>query len=1767
MVKLLDGAGQPAKDADGNVVASTTTDATGKYQFSNLKPGVQYVVEFTKPSGYEPTAQDKGGDDTKDSDANTTTGKSQTVVLESGENNPTIDAGYFKPATIGDFVFEDKNGNGIQDPTEPGIPGVTVKLNGSDGQGNPVTLTTTTDATGKYEFTNVKPGTYTVTFTKPADYTTTDPNQGTDDTKDSDADKTTGTTQSVTVVSGEENKTLDAGYFKPAKLGDYVWEDTNKNGVQDSGEPGISGATVKLTGTTSTGAPVSLTTTTDANGKYEFTNLAPGTYTVEFVTPGSAGDYTNSPENSGSDDTKDSDANVVTGKTSSITIQSGDDNKTVDAGFYKCIKSAEFNYPNTPICYNQPITLSPIFGAGSQAGVFSSSPVLGSALNTSTGVINVAVAASGSYTITNTILADGKCPVVVSTSTVRIPEKLDISGPITKTDVKCFGDNTGSATISVKGGTQPYTYNWSNGGTTSTIDNLVAGTYSVTITDANSCTLTAQVTINQSTQLVANAATVNVTCKDGNDGSISVNVTGGLAPYTYVWSNGAPSSATITGLTGGTYSVVVKDANNCSKEITDIIITEPAKLIATAGSNTPVCAGTSILLTSTGGTSYSWTGPNGFTSLLQNPEIANAQLINGGTYNVTAKDAKGCSATASVVVEVRKLNELIGSTSEVCEGEDLTITLPDYGTSATYSWTGPNGYTASGRIITLNNVTNTNEGTYNITVSVNGCSVTSTAKVIVKDKPNPPVVSIVGPTTLCENGSVKLQITNCNGIVKWSTGETGTSINVSIEGTYTANCEVNGCLSGVSNSVVVTKGTTPGAPVISAVKTLLCDGESTTLSATGCNGTLLWSTGATASTITVSVAGNYTANCSNACGASNASNTVVIETGVKPTAPVVTTDKTVCCDGEKATLRATGCNGTVTWSTGATGTSIQVGESGNYTATCTTTCGTSSSSTPVTIQKLSKPTAPVITGSTGPVCANEKVTLSASACTTGTLKWSTGETTSTISVGAGTYTAVCENICGSSPASNTIIVVPGTVPTAPTISGSTGPVCGTEKVTLSASACTSGTLKWSTGETTSTIIVGAGTYSAVCINSCGSSPSSNTITVTQGATPTPPTLTSDKSKVCGTEKATLTATGCNGTVTWSVGGTGTTKEVSAGSYTATCTNACGTSAASLPIVIGSEPLPSAPVVTTDKTVCCDGEKATLRATGCNGTVTWSTGATGTSIQVGESGNYTATCTTTCGTSSSSTPVTIQKLSKPTAPTITGSTGPVCANEKVILSASACTTGTLKWSTGETTSTISVGAGTYSAVCENICGSSPASNTIIVLPGTVPTAPTISGSTGPVCGTEKVTLSASACTSGTLKWSTGETTSTIIVGAGTYSAVCINSCGSSPSSNTITVTQGATPTPPTLTSDKSKVCGTEKATLTATGCNGTVTWSVGGTGTTKEVSAGSYTATCTNACGTSAASLPIVIGSEPLPSAPVVTTDKTVCCDGEKATLRATGCNGTVTWSTGATGTSIQVGESGNYTATCTTTCGTSSSSTPVTIQKLSKPTAPTITGSTGPVCANEKVILSASACTTGTLKWSTGETTSTISVGAGTYSAVCENICGSSPASNTIIVLPGTVPTAPTISGSTGPVCGTEKVTLSASACTSGTLKWSTGETTSTIIVGAGTYSAVCINSCGSSPSSNTITVTQGATPTPPTLTSDKSKVCGTEKATLTATGCNGTVTWSVGGTGTTKSKCRFIYCNMYQRMWNIGSFIANSNRQRTIAIRPCSNNRQDSML
>ncbi|SER47874.1 SdrD B-like domain-containing protein, partial [Neolewinella agarilytica] len=162
------------------------------------------------PDGNEFSPQDEG-DDATDSDANITTGQSDAIVLESGEENETIDAGVYELASLGDYVWEDTNGNGINDePASAGIDGVTVNLLDEDGN---VIATTTTMNGGFYEFTDLVPGTYSVQFELLDDYTFTTPGAtGSDETNDSDADPANnGETEQVTLVSGQNYPDLDAG--------------------------------------------------------------------------------------------------------------------------------------------------------------------------------------------------------------------------------------------------------------------------------------------------------------------------------------------------------------------------------------------------------------------------------------------------------------------------------------------------------------------------------------------------------------------------------------------------------------------------------------------------------------------------------------------------------------------------------------------------------------------------------------------------------------------------------------------------------------------------------------------------------------------------------------------------------------------------------------------------------------------------------------------------------------------------------------------------------------------------------------------------------------------------------------------------------------------------------------------------------------------------------------------------------------------------------------------------------------------------------------------------------------------------------------------------------------------------------------------------------------------------------------------------------------------------------------------------------------------
>ncbi|MGE5438485.1 MAG: SdrD B-like domain-containing protein [Bacteroidota bacterium] len=327
-----------------NIPAMTAiSDSKGYYLFDNLVPD-DYYVKFILPEGFTFTRKDQGSDDAFDSDADRQTGKSDQITL-SGEDNLTIDAGLYgnecMPVSLGDFVWNDLNKNGIQNSGEPGLSQITVNL--FKAGKTAVHKTTLTDKNGFYHFAGLLPGTYYVQFILPKGFSFTLMNQGANDALDSDADMTSGITASYNLASGEANNTIDAGLFEGqcllANLGDYVWNDCNRNGIQDVGESGIGGIELKLhicTGShTNPADPCSFgnvvaSAKTDKNGKYMFANIMPGYYFLEIVVP--CNFTITKPDQA--EDFKDSDIIPSLKHTACIKVNPGETNLTVDAGLY-----------------------------------------------------------------------------------------------------------------------------------------------------------------------------------------------------------------------------------------------------------------------------------------------------------------------------------------------------------------------------------------------------------------------------------------------------------------------------------------------------------------------------------------------------------------------------------------------------------------------------------------------------------------------------------------------------------------------------------------------------------------------------------------------------------------------------------------------------------------------------------------------------------------------------------------------------------------------------------------------------------------------------------------------------------------------------------------------------------------------------------------------------------------------------------------------------------------------------------------------------------------------------------------------------------------------------------------------------------------------------------------------------------------------------------------------------------------------------------------
>ncbi|MDF3078626.1 MAG: type sorting protein [Sphingobacteriaceae bacterium] len=320
------------------------------------------------------------------------------------------------------------------------------------------------------------------------------------------------------------------------------------------------------------------------------------------------------------------------------------------------------------------------------------------------------------------------------------------------------------------------------------------------------------------------------------------------ASYSWTGPNGFvsnvqnPSISNVTSAAAGLYLVRVT-VDGCSSDAgTATISVTPTPAKPAIVSNSPVCAGTTLTLSTNtvAGASYSWTGPNGFTSSLQNPQISASTTSASGTYTLTVT-VNGCTSpagTSTLVVNAIPQAPTAGSNSPVCENSNVNL-FTNTVSGASYSWTGPNGFTSTAQNPVVANAKVVNAGKYFVTVTVNGCtSATTEVNVDVNSSPINPVLSSSSP--VCSSGTIQLTATTFTGAIYRWTGPNGFTSNLqnpeipnstlANSGTYTVTINAPGCTVTATKSIVVKVNQTPLAPT-AANNSPLCVGTTLNLTA------------------------------------------------------------------------------------------------------------------------------------------------------------------------------------------------------------------------------------------------------------------------------------------------------------------------------------------------------------------------------------------------------------------------------------------------------------------------------------------------------------------------------------------------------------------------------------------------------------------------------------------------------------------------------------------------------------------------------------------------------------------------------------------------------------------------------------------------------------------------------------------------------------------------------------------------------------------------
>ncbi len=1085
-------------------------------------------------------------------------------------------------------------------------------------------------------------------------------------------------------------------------------------------------------------------------------------------------------------------------------------------------------------------------------------------------------------------------------TSINVNEPSVITANISSTDATCSGNCDGTASVSPSGGTPPYTYSWSNGATTSSVSGLCVGNVSVTITDANGCSTSASATINAPTALSLSTSTTDASCNASCDGSATVTVSGGTAPYTYLWDDVlSQSTSTATGLCAGNYNVTVTDANGCSATAS-VTVNEPSLISVSSTVNDATCGNCdgNISVSASGGTSpYTYLWNNG----VPGPSV---NALCAGIYTVTVTDANGCTYSENITVSningpATSSTKTDATCNGVCDGV-ATVSASGGVAPYTYLWS-PGGQTTA-------SVSGLCSGTSNVAVTdANGC--TSYENITIND--NTSITATTSTTDASCNGACdgSATITPTGGVppytYAWSTGHTINAVGGLCAGNYSVTVTDALVCSSVFNVTINEPSTIAlTANAVAATCFGSCNGSvNLTVSGGTAPYTYLWSTGATTQNISALCAGNYSVTVTDANGCS-ANTSVNVPDGIAITATFTQTDATCGnCDGT-ATVSASGGAGapyTYLWQvSGNTSTTESNLCPGAYNVDVTDNAGCTQTFT-VLINNVNGPS--ISTNADSVNCNGSCDGLAYVNVSSGvspyTYQWDdpalqTNDTA--FNLCAGLYNIVVQDANGCISVDSVSVNEP------PLISANltaTNPTCaGICDGTITANPANGSgpyTYLWNTVATTQTISnLCAGTYSVTVTDNKGCSVI-DSVTLTN---PTTINLTvSGTDATCNSAcdgTALVTASGGTPPYTylWSDGQINSLATgLCAGSYTITVTDANGCSAS------GNVTINEPAILTTSSSVTdvsCYGN--------CDGTITTSpSGGTSPYTYFWSDGQTTQTASGLCaGTydvividANNCTAYDTLTVNNPTAITgnitVNDATCNVCDGDATANPANGVAPYTYLWSDGQTTQTaVGLCAGVYYVTITDNTGCSDI-DTVIVNNATGPsltmasTDETCSG----LCNGSATVTATGGTTPYSYQWDdpnnqTLATASNLCAGFYTVTVTDANNCSSIDTVTIQTSTIGATIISTTDVSCYGNCDGTAVANATSGTPNYSYVWNPTGQNSSSATNlcAGNYVVTITDANNCSDSATATI--NEPMPLAITINSTNISCngsCDG------------------------------------------------------------------------------------------------------------------------------------------------------------------------------------------------------------------------------------------------------------------------------------------------